>query len=202
LFDQIREAAGGVGLAGASLTGNFVVFSNMSTTLVRHQIQGLAVALVLILAAMAVQFRSLRLGLLCAIPNGAPVLMVYGLMGWSGIALSVPTAMIASVVIGTIVDNSIYLLAPFRDAFLREADYVMALLDMVRRAGRAVVFSTVTLAMGFWVGIFSSFVLTMHFAFLAGAAFLLGLISQFVLLPLTLLLFRPLGRPRMPDVPL
>jgi predicted RND superfamily exporter protein len=195
LFARIRDAAEHVGLADVSLTGNFVVFSNMSTTLVRHQVHGLTIALVLILGVMAIQFRSIRLGALCAIPNGAPVLMVYGLMGWSGIALSVPTAMIASVVIGTIVDNSIYLLAPFREAFRQEANYVMALMDMVRASGRAVVFSTVTLAVGFWVGIFSSFVPTVHFAILAGAAFLLGLISQFVLLPLVLVLLQPLGRP-------
>ncbi len=198
LFARIREAAERVGLPNVSLTGNFVVFSNMSTTLVRHQVQGLAVALILILGVMAIQFRSVRLGALCAIPNGAPVLMVYGLMGWSGIALSVPTAMIASVVIGTIVDNSIYLLARFREAFRREADYATALMEMVRASGRAVVFSTVTLAVGFWVGVFSSFVPTVHFAVLAGAAFLLGLISQFVLLPLLLVLFHPLGRPRGP----
>jgi len=138
---------------------------------------------------------------LCAIPNGAPVLMVYGLMGWSGIALSVPTAMIASVVIGTIVDNSIYLLAPFRDAFRREANYMTGLIEMVRASGRAVVFSTVTLAVGFWVGVFSAFVPTVHFAVLAGAAFLLGLISQFVLLPLSLLVLQPLGRPATPVGP-
>ena len=200
LFGQIRDAAARVGLPGVSLTGNFVVFSNMSTTLVRHQVQGLTVALILILAVMAIQFRSVRLGALCAIPNGAPVLMVYGLMGWTDIALSVPTAMIASVVIGTIVDNSIYLLARFREAFRREANYVTALMEMVRASGRAVVFSTVTLAAGFWVGVFSSFLPTVHFAVLAGAAFLLGLVGQFVLLPLVLVLFHPLGRPAGPVV--
>src|SRR5215470_3204610 len=201
LFARMRDAAGQVGLGDSRLTGNFVVFSNMSTSLVRHQAQGLAVALILILGVMAAQFRSIRLGLLCAIPNGAPVLMVYGLMGWSGIALSVPTAMIASVVIGTIVDNSIYLLAPFREAFRREANYMTALIEMVRASGRAVVFSTVTLAVGFWVGVFSAFVPTVHFAVLAGAAFLLGLISQFVLLPLSLLVLQPLGRPATPVGP-
>jgi len=198
LFGQIREAARHAALSDVSLTGNFVVFSNMSTTLVRHQVQGLGVAVLLIVAVMALQFRSLRLGLLCAIPNGAPVLVAYGLMGWSGIALSVPTAMIASVAIGTIVDNSIYLLARFREAFARQADYVGALAAMVYASGRAVVFSTVTLAVGFWVGVFSSFVPTVHFAVLTGAAFLLGLVSQFVLLPLCLILVQPLGRPSPP----
>jgi predicted RND superfamily exporter protein len=196
LFSEIRDAARRAGLPEPTLTGNFVVFSNMSTTLVRHQARGLGVALILILGVMAIQFRSIRLGLLCAIPNGAPVLAVYGLMGWSGVALSVPTAMIASVAIGTIVDNSIYLLARFREAFAQQPDYVEALIAMVYASGRAVVFSTLTLAVGFCVGVFSSFVPTVQFGVLTGAAFLLGLISQFVLLPLSLILFQPLGRLR------
>jgi predicted RND superfamily exporter protein len=201
LFGRIQEAAHRQGLADVVLTGNFVVFSNMSTTLVRHQVQGLGVALLLILAVMAAQFRSIRLGLWCVIPNGAPILVVYGLMGWAGIALSVPTAMIASVALGTIVDNSIYLLARFREAFARQADYVEALTVMVHISGRAVVYSTVTLAAGFLVGVFSAFVPTVHFGILAGTAFILGLVSQFVLLPLVLVLARPLGRPAPPDAP-
>ena len=196
LFSEIRDAARRSGLPEPTLTGNFVIFSNMSTTLVRHQAYGLGVALILILTVMAIQFRSIRLGLLCAIPNVAPVLAVYGLMGWSGVALSVPTAMIASVAIGTIVDNSIYLLARFREAFAQQPDYVEALIAMVYASGRAVVFSTVTLAVGFCVGVFSSFVPTVEFGVLTGAAFLLGLLSQFVLLPLSLILFQPLGRLR------
>src|SRR5262245_1741403 len=201
LFVRIREVAHRVGLTEVELTGNFVVFSNMSTTLVRHQVQGLGLALLLILAVMAVQFRSLRLGLWCVIPNGVPILVVYGLMGWTGIALSVPTAMIASVALGTIVDNSIYLLARFREAFASKAEYVEALTLMVHVSGRAVVYSTVTLAAGFWVAVFSAFVPTVHFGILAGTAFILGLISQFVLLPLVLLLAQPLGRTTPPDVP-
>lgn len=196
LFSEIRDAGRRSGLPELTLTGNFVVFSNMSTTLVRHQARGLGVALILILGVMAIQFRSIRLGLLCAIPNAAPVLAVYGLMGWGGVALSVPTAMIASVAIGTIVDNSIYLLARFREAFAQQPDYVEALIAMVYASGRAVVFSTLTLAVGFWIGVFSSFVPTVQFGVLTGAAFLLGLISQFVLLPLSLILFQPLGRLR------
>src|SRR5262249_36515524 len=76
LFAEMRQAADNAGLHDVSLTGNFVVFSNMSTTLVQHQIRGLAVALILIVGVMTVQFRSLRLGLLCVIPNALPILVV------------------------------------------------------------------------------------------------------------------------------
>jgi predicted RND superfamily exporter protein len=195
LFARIRDAADSAGLSDVSLTGNFVVFSNMSTTLVQHQIRGLAVALILIVGVMTVQFRSIRLGLLCVIPNALPILVVYGLMGWSGIALSVPTAMIASVALGTIVDNSIYLLARFREAFAHRPNYLEAMIAMVRASGRAVVYSTVALAAGFFVGVFSSFVPTVQFGLFIGVAFLVGLVSQFVVLPLALILFQPLGQP-------
>src|SRR5262249_62129379 len=79
------------------------------------------------------------------------------------------------------------------EGFGREADSTEALARRVRASGRAVVFSTVALAAGFWVGVFSSFLPTVHFGLLTGAAFLLGLLSQFVLLPLSLVCLRPLG---------
>ncbi len=196
LFEQIRDAASRAGLPGVELTGDFVVLSNMSTSLVSNQVRGLLPAVVLILAAMAVQLRSLRLGILSVIPNGAPVLMVYGLMGWMGIALSVPTAMIAGIAIGMTVDNTIHLMTHFREAWRRSGDYAAALGDMLDASGRAVVFSTAVLAAGFWVGVFASFRPSVHFALLTGAALLMGLASEAVLLPLTLIVFKPFGRPR------
>jgi hypothetical protein len=196
LFGRIREAASRAGLGEVDLTGSFAVLSNMSTTLVSNQIRGLAPALALILAAMAVQFGSIRLGLLSAIPNGAPVLMVYGLMGWTGIALSVPTAMIASIAVGMTVDNTIHLMARFREEFAGGRSYEEALEAMLDTSGRAVIFSTATVALGFFVGVLSSFLPSVHFAVLTGAALLLGLACEAVLLPLTLIIFKPLGKVR------
>src|SRR5262249_4797236 len=174
LFDQIREAARRVALPDVSLTGTFVVFSNMSTTLVHHQVQGLAVALLLIVAVVALRSRAPGRGLLWGAPTGARALGGWGWGGGGGSPVGAPPAMIASVAIGTIVDNSIYLLARFRDAFARQPDYVEALTAMVYASGRAVVFSTVTLAGGVWVGVFSSFVPTVRFSLLTGAPFPLG----------------------------
>src|SRR5207247_153730 len=188
LFARIRRASTLAGLPGIALTGNFVVLSDMSTSLVSNQMRGLAPALLLILAAMAVQLRSLRLGLLSAIPTGAPVLMTYGLMGWLGIPLSVSTAMIASITLGMTDDNTIHLLARFREEFARDGDYEIALAAMMDTSGRAVLFSTLTVAAGFWVGAFSSFLPSVHFAVLTGLTLLLGLLCEAVLLPLTLIL--------------
>ena len=198
LFARIRRAAGQAGLGKVTLTGNFAVLSDMSTSLVSNQIKGLIPALLLILLAMMIQFRSLRLGLISAVPTAAPVLMTYGLMGWIGIPLSLPTAMIASIAMGMTDDNTIHLLARFREEFTRDGDYEIALEAMMDNSGRAVLFSTLTVAIGFWVGAFSSFLPSRHFAILTGATLLIGLLCEAVLLPLTLVLFKPLGKPVKP----
>ena len=185
LLAAIRQRAAHAGL-DVTLTGDFVVLSNMSTTLVYNQLSGLIPALTLILVAMAVQFRSVRLGLLVMIPSGAPVLMVYGLMGWAGIPLSVPTAMIASIAIGMTVDHIIHLMARFWQDLAASGSPAGALDRMIETSGRGVVYSVVTLTLGFWVGVFSSFVPSVHFAVLTGATFVLGLLSDLVLLPLVM----------------
>jgi len=198
LFARIRRAAVQSGVGKATLTGNFAVLSDMSTSLVSNQIKGLVPALALILLAMMIQFRSVRLGLISAVPTAAPVLMTYGLMGWVGIPLSVPTAMIASIAMGMTDDNTIHLLARFREEFRSDQDYEVALEAMMDTSGRAVLFSTLTVAIGFWVGAFSSFLPSRHFAVLTGATLLMGLLCEAVLLPLTLVVFKPLGKPGRP----
>ncbi len=186
LFASIRAAAREAGIPEVTLTGEFAALSNMSTSLVYSQQRGLLTALVLIVAAMMVQFRSVSLGLLGAIPSGAAVLLVYGVMGWAGIPLSVPTAMIAAIAVGMTVDGTIHLVARFRQERRVMDDPARALDAALNASGRSVVFSAATLALGFWVGVFSSFTPSVHFAVLAGAALLLGLACEAVLLPLLL----------------
>jgi len=195
LFAQIREAAERTGLPDVRLTGNFVVLSNMSTTLVPHQVEGLALALLLIGGTLVLQFRSLRLGLLGLIPTAVPILLIYGLMGWLGIALSVPTAMIACVALGMTVDGTIHLMARFRAVFDETGDYLATVKQMLLRSGRATVFASITLCLGFCAGAFSSFIPSIHFAVLTGATLLVGLACVVLLLPLLLCLLRPLGAP-------
>lgn len=196
LFRSIAETAAAQGLPEPELTGNFVALSNMSTELVRNQVRGLLPALGLILVAIAVQFRSLRVGLVCIVPAAAPVLIVYGLMGWLGVALSVPTAMIAGVTIGMTVDNTIHFVAAFRRGAREGGAAGQPLVLMVDAAGRAVVYAALIAAAGFCVGVFGSFLPTVHFAVFVGAALALGLVSMMVLLPLVLTLLEPPSEPR------
>ncbi|HWP49259.1 MAG TPA: MMPL family transporter [Candidatus Limnocylindrales bacterium] len=174
------------------ITGSMLVLSNMSTYLVRNQIKSMAAALPLILISMGLLYRSTFIGLMSAIPNLIPILMVYGFMGWTGVELSVPTAMISSIVIGLAINNTIYFLSRFKLEFPKLKDYTSAIQATLKNTGRAMIASSMILVLGFWVGIFGSFKPSIYFALLTGMTLLLALISNLIILPLTLIIFKPL----------
>lgn len=169
------------------VTGNNYLLAQMSKTLVRTQIRALGLAVILVLGSIALALRSWQLGLLAAIPNILPPLIVFGLMGWCGIPLSTATMMIASVALGLIVDDTIHLLHRYRWA--REAGQapLAAIEQAMCHTGRALIVTTVILTLGFWVGILGSFRPTVYFAFLTGLTMVLALLADLLVTPAVLL---------------
>ena len=82
-------------VVNARVTGLARLMGGMEEYLVDSQITTFALAFVLVLGCIAVMFRSWRAGLLSAVPNLFPLVLVLGLMGWTGISLDLTTIMIA-----------------------------------------------------------------------------------------------------------
>ncbi|MEM6795786.1 MAG: MMPL family transporter [Acidobacteriota bacterium] len=84
----------------------------------RHLVSTLIGSLGLTLLAVALILRlllpSTRLALLALLPNLWPVLAGLGLMAWTGVPLDIATVMMASVVLGLAVDDTIHTLGHFR----------------------------------------------------------------------------------------
>ncbi len=163
-----------------------------SNELTASQLRSFGVAIVLILLSIGLVFRSPLFLALAILPNVAPLLMAGAIMGFAGIDLSTGTAMIASVVIGLAVDDTIHFLAGFRRTF--DGDCAAALLETARTSGFAIVATTLTLSAGFWVAIFGSFQPTVHFALLSGLTMWFALAFDLFVLPACLRLAH--GRPR------
>jgi len=60
-----------------------------------------------------VVYESVKLGLLCVVPNAIPVLAALGLTGWLGIPLRIGIVMIYSLGVGLAVDNTIHLVTRY-----------------------------------------------------------------------------------------
>ncbi|HLN92201.1 MAG TPA: MMPL family transporter, partial [Patescibacteria group bacterium] len=159
----------GVGTLGGRYTltptGGFYQVTQDSNRMVRRQIQMFTLALAAILLSVHVLFRSLRYTVIALIPALVPMLLTGGVMGYSGIDLNVGTAMIAPVVLGLVVDNTIHYLARYRAEY--RGDAPGAVMRTTTGAGRALLASSLILAFGFGVGGFGSFKPTVHFSLLA-----------------------------------
>lgn len=173
------------------LSGANYLLALMSRTLVLTQIRSLLVAVILILSCIALTLRSGKLGLIAAIPNLLPLLILFGLMGWCGVMLSTATTMIASVALGLIVDDTIHLLYGYRQATQIGLTPAPALQHAIRHAGPALVITTFILTLGFWAGLIGSFKPTVSFAFLTGLTMIIALIADLLILPAILLIRTP-----------
>jgi predicted RND superfamily exporter protein len=167
-------------------TGSFLRVTEDSNRLVQRQVVSFSFSLIAILLAIHVFFRSSKLALIASIPNLVPILLTGGIMGFLGVDLSTGTAMIAPVVFGLAVDNTIHYLACYR----REprGDFRQAVARTTTGIGMPLAFSSLILACGFWVGVFGSFKPTIYFSLLTGTTMLAALACVLLVLPACLVL--------------
>jgi predicted RND superfamily exporter protein len=115
-----------------------------------------------------------------------PVAWTGGVMGLFGIDLSTGTAMIASAVIGVVVDDTIHYLTGFTRAY--RGDPREAVRRTTTGTGTALFVNNVVLVLGFWVGAFGSFKPTVYFSLLSGMTMISALVCDLFVTPACLIL--------------
>lgn len=170
----------------AQTTGFFVLLTKLIESITRDQWLTFGIASGAIWLMMLVAFRSLPLAFITLAPNALPIFVVTGLMGWFGFKINMGAAMIASVSMGLAVDSSIHYITAFHRH--REAGRSVheSLHAVHQTVGRAMIFSTLALIVGFSVLALSRFVPTIYFGVLVGLTMFGGLLGNLVLLPLLL----------------
>jgi len=167
-------------------TGAFYRVARDSNRLVLSQVESFGLALATVFLAIGALFRSLRLLLVALVPNLMPVLWTGGMMGFFGIDLSTGTAMIASAVIGVVVDDTIHYLTGFSRAY--GGDAREAVRRTTRGIGAALCLNNLVLVLGFWVGCFGSFKPTVYFSLLSGTTMIGALVCDLLVTPACLVL--------------
>jgi signal transduction histidine kinase len=136
---------------------------------------------------MAILFLSTKVGLIALLPNIFPILVNFGLMGLLGIPLSVATSLIASIVIGLAVDDTIHYMVRYNAEFKRDLDKDRAMRDTVFHTGRPILFSSFTIGLGFAVLILSHFQPTAVFGLLMVVTMSAALLGDLILLPILMM---------------
>ena len=177
------------------VTGAFYRVAKDSNDLVRAQVRSFGSAIALVFLAIGALFRSPRLVAVAMIPNVMPIIWTGGLMGAFGIDLSTGTTMIASAVIGLVVDDTIHYLATFDRVY--RGDAAAAVWETTTGVGTPLLMNNLLLVLGFWVGCFGSFKPTIYFSLFSGVTMLTALACDLFVTPACLMTFgAPRRRPR------
>jgi len=135
--------------------------------------------------------RSFRAGMVAMIPNIVPVVFIFGLMGWLGIAIDIGSMMTASIALGVAVDDTIHFLSWFRGNVLELKDRRAAIIASYKQCGTPTLQAACISGLGLSVFAFSTFTPTQRFGWLMLTILVAGVIAELVLLPT--ILAGPLG---------
>src|SRR5439155_26842402 len=150
LLGELRRAAperfSGAG-EEVSFVGDVMVSQTTVGLIVSDQVRTLLTALVMVLFAASVMFRSLVGGLFAVMPLALSVLLNFAFMGYAGIPLGIATSMFASLAIGIGVDYAIHFLGRHARS-LQAADSRAALRTTLATTGRAIFYNAAVVAPG------------------------------------------------------
>jgi predicted RND superfamily exporter protein len=169
------------------VTGTTVLLDRTADDLAQGQVWSVLTALIVVFVILSLQFLSPRFGLVAMAPNLVPIVIFFGVLGWTGTSLSLVTAMIASIALGIGVDEAIHLLAEFNHHVRRHADQRAAVLAALRSVGPPVFYNTAALSLGFSVLLWSNFAPLRQFGALSALNVAASLLSDLLLLPAVLI---------------
>jgi len=164
------------------------LFADQENLLVKGQINSFLGAFLQIFIFMAILWRSLGAAALGIIPNLAPLYFIFVLMGIAGIYLDMATVMIASVVLGITVDDTIHLYHGYRERLKKGHSAVFAIARSFEASGRAVLAISVLLVAQFGLLANSAFIPTANFGLMTAVGLLAGQLFELLLLPALLLI--------------
>ena len=167
-------------------TGFGLVMSHGCRHLVNGQIYSLVVTLGVIFFLIHMMFFSIKIGAIAMVSNLFPIMVSFGTMGWLGIDLSMGTCLIASIVLGLAVDDTIHYLVQYKKAYALELDSTAAMRRTLMYIGRPIVVTSVAISAGFSILVFSSFTPTAVFGLLMMLAMASSLSGGLVILPVLL----------------
>lgn len=174
-----------------TVTGSVPLMMRTMDEIAQSQYSSFLVALTVISVIMMITLGSMQAGLISVVPNLIPALMTFGLMGLLGITLDTDTLLIAPVIIGVAVDDTIHFMTSYRVELIKTRDMQQALNNTLREVGRAVMFTTMILGLGFAILGFSEYLGIAKIGIFGGLAIFMALLCDLLLLPALIMILKP-----------
>lgn len=171
-----------------TLTGSSIIFSKGTDYLLKHLVESIGLAIVLISLLRLAQFKSLGIMFISLLPNIVPLVITAGLMGFFNIPLKPSTILIFTIAFGLASDQTIYFLTRYQQE-LTLTNYPIAKVvsDTIRETGVSMTHIALILFFGFGIFTASTFGGTVVLGLLLSITLIVALVFNLTLLPALML---------------
>ncbi|MBE9563768.1 MAG: MMPL family transporter, partial [Proteobacteria bacterium] len=193
----INSTFNGPGIT-ASLSGRVNVDYHWIKSLGSNHFYSVAISLLLVLIMASLSLRSTLAGLLTLIPVALSILLIYAVMGFTGIWLGIGTSMFAAIAIGLGIDFSIHTVERLSVLISEQGKSINdAIETLYPSTGRALFFNFLALSLGFGVLVTSDVVPLIRFGSLVAVAVSVSFLASLTVLPAMIKVINPafLNRP-------
>jgi uncharacterized protein len=190
LRNRISELAAQIP-AEITVGGYAIIMADFARSIIRGQISSLLFALITVAILLTIIFRSFKGGLIGSIPLAASMLVLFGFMGYAGIALDSATALLSSLMIGVGVDFTIQYIWCFNIHIRKGLSYEESTRVSLGTIGRSILINAFSVMAGFSALMFSGFTSIRFFGYLVIISIGSCLIGAIVLIPAIIIWFRP-----------
>ena len=167
----------------ARATGNPVLMNQAIQDIMWGQIKSVFLTLIIVYVILSSLFLSFKIGLIAIIPNILPVVVYFGTLGITGITLNPSTSLIAPMIIGVAIDDTIHYFAHFNRLARTQLDPEKATKMTLGVVGRPVTYTSLALCIGFLLLTTSDLRMQMQVGAMASFALLVAWLSDFFLTP-------------------
>jgi uncharacterized protein len=168
----------------ANLSGRVNVDYHWIKLLGKSHFGSVAVALMLVWMMASFNMRSMVAGVITVIPVAFSVLLIYAVMGFTGIWLAIGTSMFAAIAIGLGVDFAVHTIERLK-VLIRDQKYSFddAIEILYPSTGRALLFNFAALVLGFGVLATSEVVPLIKFGSLVAVGISASFVASMTILP-------------------
>jgi hypothetical protein len=170
------------------ITGMPFVDITMDQSLINSQMGSISIAIIFVIFIVGLILRSLKSGFYASIPIIAAILILFGVMGLTGISLNIATVLVASVALGIGIDYSIHIISHFNHVFKNTQNFKTAIKESIIISGNAIIINVIAVSAGFLMLVFSDMVPLQYFGLLIAISMISSGLGAITLLPAILIL--------------
>lgn len=166
-----------------TLTGIAPLIEQAQVTIFQGFWGSLSSSFILITIVFMISLRSVGLAFWGMVPNVSPILMVFGLIGWSGMSVDIGVMMTASIALGMVVDGTFHSLIAFQAARKAGHSSETASFHALIHTGKPIAEAAMIASVGMLALFLSSFTPTLRFGMMMAGILVSSIWADLIQMP-------------------